>query len=277
MKLLGTIFTLLAGSYGVWLLSNTYPEITAKILHIVDSGFDTLEAQFDANQIMEMRRKELLKNDRYRYLEPTLEFYPYLLMEVKYTSSEKKTQETVILWDLTDGEMVLDTKNWDKTHGFGDCIAAGTTTHEFKILNTLAKKEIALDKEALSKALNMETKFLELSLDSCLRKNLIVQMGNSYKLHFEKPKFRTIPQTQIDNSLGTKSCKDGFRLRCHFSKTQIERAAKSAFGQNFVIRKITDVYLPVYTIVVQSPDGSLHTSRWNGLNSKKFSRSTLID
>ena len=47
--------------------------------------------------------------------------------EVKYTTSDDKTHESIMLWDLTDGEMVINTKNWEKTHGFGDCITADAT------------------------------------------------------------------------------------------------------------------------------------------------------
>ena len=62
-----------------------------------------------------------------------------------------------------------------------------------------------------------------------------------------------------------------------FLPAQIERISRAAFGQNFAIRKMTDVYLPVHSIVVQNPDGSIHTSHWNALNGKRLSRSHFID
>ena len=62
-----------------------------------------------------------------------------------------------------------------------------------------------------------------------------------------------------------------------FTPGQIERIAKAAFGQNFAIRTMTDVYLPVHSIIVQNPDGSIHTSHWNALNGKRLSRSHFID
>jgi hypothetical protein len=37
-------------------------------------------------------------------------------------------------------DKVINTKEWDKTHGFGDCIYADTNVQEFKILSLLAKK-----------------------------------------------------------------------------------------------------------------------------------------
>jgi glycerol kinase len=132
MKIIATILALLAGGYCVWLVTNNHPEVKSKVASILDLGnFHTLEVRYNANQIMEQHRRNLLKDHRHRFLDPVLEFYPYLLMEVKYTSADDKTRESIILWDLTDGEMVVNTKNWEKTHGFGDCIAADTTPLKF--------------------------------------------------------------------------------------------------------------------------------------------------
>jgi hypothetical protein len=278
MKIIATILALLAGGYGVWMVANNHPDVKNKITSLIDAGhFHTLEVRYNASQIMEQHRSDLLKDNRHRYLDPVIEFYPYLLMEVKYTSSDDKTHESVILWDLTDGEMVINTKNWEKTHGFGDCIIADTTPQEFKVLNLLAKKGGSLDRNGLSKALNVEHEVLDGWVDSCRKKKLIIQAGNLYKLHFQNPILRTIPETHLDERLVTKSFKEAIRLGRQFSPGQIERIAKAAFGQNFAIRKMTDVYLPVHSIVVQNPDGSIHTSHWNALNGRRLSRSNFID
>lgn len=278
MKLLATILAVLVGGYGIWLATNNHPEVKTKLASIIDVGhFHTLEVRYNANQIMEQHRNNLLKDSRHRYLEPVLEFYPYLLMEVKYTSSDDKTHEGVILWDLIDGEMVINTKNWEKTHGFGDCIAADTSPQEFKVLNQLAKKGGSLDRNGLSKALNVEHEILDNWVDSCRKKKLIIQAGNIYKLHFQNPNLRTIPETRIDERLVTKSFKEAVRLSRRFSSGQVERLTRAAFGQNFAIRKMTDIYLPVHSIVVQNPDGSIHTSHWNALNGKRLSQSHFID
>jgi hypothetical protein len=278
MKIIATILAILAGGYGVWLVSHNHPDVKTKVASMLDMGnFHTLEVRYNANQIMDKHRRNLLKDSRHRFLDPVLEFYPYLMMEVKYTSPDDKTHESVILWDLIDGEMVISTKDWEKTHGFGDCILADTTPQEFKILNILAKKGGAVDRDGLSRALQVEHEVLNTWLDTLRKKKLIIQAGNHYKLHFQHPKLRTIPETKLDERLVTKPYKDAVRLGRHFSPGQIERTARAAFGQNFAIRKMDDVYLPVHSITVQNPDGSVHTSHWNALNGKRLSRSHLID
>lgn len=278
MKIIATILAILAGGYGIWMVAHNHPDVKSKVASLLDQGnFHTLEVRYNANQIMDKHRKHLLKDNRHRFLDPVLEFYPYLLMEVKYTSSDDKTHESIMLWDLTDGEMVINTKDWEKTHGFGDCITADATPQEFKILNLLAKKGGALDRDGLSKALHVEHEVLNAWLDSCRKKKLVVQAGNHFKLHFQHPKLRTIPETSLDERLVTKPYKDAIRLGRHFTPGQIERTARAAFGQNFAIRTMNDVYLPVHSITVQNPDGSIHTSHWNALNGKRLSRSHFID
>lgn len=271
MRFLFTLLTLGAAGYGLWWLSETKPEVKTKLEEILNTGsFNTLEVRYTASQIMDAHRKHLLKDNRYRYLEPSMKFYPYVLLEVKYTVSDKKTKEAVILWDLNDGEMVLETKNWNKTHGLGDCIQAGTDRNEFRIINILASKGGCADRQALIKALKVENEVLDAWLESCRRKQLIVQTGNRFRLHLEKPLLHMRPVTKIDDRLVTKPHKNAEKIPNHFSLSQIEKIAKAAFGNDFAIRKTVDLYLPVHCIVVQNPDGSLHPSHWNACNGKQM-------
>src|ERR1700730_12503975 len=109
MRILVIILTLGAVGYGGWWLTTTHPDIKNQVAELIDSGsFPTLEVRYTAEQIMNTHQKELLNDNRHQFLEPVLKFYPYLLLEVKYNISEDKTGEGVILWDLTDGEMVID-------------------------------------------------------------------------------------------------------------------------------------------------------------------------
>ncbi len=277
MRLVISLFSLFVAGYGIFWIAGNHPDIKTKVEEVLDVGnFHTLEIRYTSNQIMEKHRKELLKDNRHRYLDPLLEFYPYLMMEVKYTLSDNKTHESMVLWDLTDGEMVINTKEWEKTHGFGDCIYADTNVQEFKILSLLAKKGGSLDRDGLSKSLNIDQEILDSWIQSCQKKKLIVQSGNDYRLHLNAPRLRTVPETRIDEWLVTKPYKKAIRLPRQFSSAQIEKIAKAAFGQDFAIRKITYVYLPVHSIVVQNPDDSTHISHWNALNGRRLSHADLI-
>lgn len=270
MLRLFSILLMLGGlGYGAFWVQTKHPEYKAKALDIINSGsFHTLEARFTPSQLMEAHKKDLLKGDKHKFLEPSLKFFPYLLMEVKYSTATDHTGEGIILWDLTDGEMVLSTQEWDKTHGFGDCITAGTERYEFKIINLLSQRGGSIDRDGLSRSLQIESNVLDLWLESCHKKKLIVQSGNNYRLHFQQPKLHVIPETQLHDPLVTKSVKNAERIRRRFSTNQIRKIAEAAFGNDFAIRSTMDVFLPVYSLTVQNPDGSMHTSYWNALNGK---------
>ncbi len=259
---------LIAGGYWSW---NYQPKFRTKIEDLLSSAtFQTLEVRYSAESIMDAHRKELLKDNDHVFLEPSLKFVPYLLMDVKYNRSHDKTGEGVILWGLVDGEMVINTGTWEKTHGFTDCISSNATRTEFKIINALASRGGSWDRDGLSKFLNIENNILDTWVDSCRKKSLIVQNGNTYRLHLQNPKLQVIPETKLDQWLVTKPTKHALRVKKRYRSTQIENVAKAAFGNDFAIRNTREIFLPVYSIVVQNPDGSQMTSYWNALNGKRL-------
>jgi len=237
----------------------------------------TLESRYTAAQIMDTHRKTLLKTDEHRYLDPETKFHPYLMMDVKYTSPSQLTGEGIILWDMVDGEMVINEKNWEKTHGFGDCINSGIDKSEFKIINILAQKGGNIDRDTLTKSLQVENDILDAWIENCRKKKLVVQSGNGYRLHIEKPKMYVIPETKIEDRLVTKTIKHAEKLVRKFSENQIRRIAYAAFGQDFVIRSYKKVFLPICTITVENPDGSMHTSYWNTLNGQQIQQYVFFE
>ena len=278
MKFLFFLVTIIGAAVGGWWVTTRHPEVVSKVENLINKGnLHTLELRFGANQIMQTHKKELLKDNKHEFLKPSIIFYPYLLMEVKYSVSDHYTGEGVILWDLIDGEMVTNTKDWEKTHGFGDCLKTHATREEFKIINILARKLGSVDREALSKILRVENEILDTWVDSCRRKKLIVQSGNKYRLHLQRPKFNVLPETRLDNKLVTQPIKKASRLVTHFSPSQVIRMTRSAFGDDFSIRKTSLVYLPVHRIPIKNPDGSIHTSHWNALNGRLLDQARFIE
>jgi hypothetical protein len=259
------------GGFWSW---NFVPGFRNKVEDFMSAGtFQTLEVRYTAENIMETHRKELLKDNDHVFLEPSLKFVPYLMMDVKYIRNQDKTGEGMILWGLVDGEMVINTNTWEKTHGFTDCIASNASRHEFKIINALASRGGAWDRDGLSRFLNIENNILDVWIDSCRKKSLIVQNGNIFRLHLQNPKLQVIPETKVDQWLVTKSTKHAKRAKKQYRPAQIENIAKAAFGNDFAIRKTTEIFLPVYSITVQNPDGSHMTSYWNALNGKRLTAS----
>jgi hypothetical protein len=278
MRFIFTLIFLGMIGYGAWWINNSHPELKHKVLEFINTGtFHTLEARYTAKQIMDKESRLLLNDPQHRYTEPQLKFHPYLLMEVKYTNPDYTTGEGIILWDLIDGEMVIDTQNWEKTHGFADCITSKADPYEYKILTSIARHGGAADYQTLLNSLKVESNLLDNYLDRCRKKKLIVQHGNHYRIHLQNPKMNVAPSTYIAIPLVTKSCKHSERISRRYSTSQIKKAAEAAFGADFAIRNIMDVFLPVYSITVQNPDGSLHTTHWNALNGKRIMHSSLME
>lgn len=270
-----TCLIVVCSGFWAW---NYAPNFRTKVEDFFSANtFQTLEVRYSAEAIMEAHRKELLKDNTHVFLEPTLTFHPYLLMEVKYNRSYEKTGEGVILWGLVDGEMVINATTWEKTHGFRDCLASNATRQEFKIINALAGHGGACDREGLSKFLSIENNVLDTWADVCRKKSLIVQNGNIYRLHLQNPKLQVTPETKLDQNLVTKHTKHAVREKKRFRGAQVEQIARAAFGPDFAIRKTSEIFLPVYSITVQNPDGSQMTSYWNALNGTRITQPIFID
>lgn len=262
---------MLAGmAYGGWWVWNNCPEVRRLVeQNLPKQGMLTLEIRHTPEEIMNLHRTDLLKNSRYSFLDPATLFYPYLLMDVKYTVGNA-TKEGVVLWGLDDGEMVLDAQNWSKTHGFEDCIIAGATETDFRVLNALAKRSGYLDRDALLRTLRADPEVADPWIASCKEKKLIVVSGNGYRLHFASPVFETRPETLLTENLVTTPHSAAMRVAKQYTASEVEKTARAAFGQDFTIRSVKEVYLPVYSLVIQNPDGTLLTTYWNALTGKQL-------
>lgn len=251
-----------------------YFDIELPVLEQVKSYVDnseslTLEARYTPEELMESKKKELLGKEGRSFLPPSLTFYPYLLLDVKYLDG-KETKEGVILWSLVDGEMVINADTWEKSHGFHDAIEAGATKQDFRLLNALHGGNGYLSKEKLQKDLHIEMDALESLIESAQKKHLVVVKGSDVRLHFQNPKFLVTPQTKITEWLATKPFPYKQKTAKRYNKSQIEKISKAAFGDDFTIRSIKEVFLPVTTLQVQNPDGSIQTSYWNLINGKRI-------
>jgi len=237
--------------------------------YIENGDILTLEARFSPERIMDGYRQELLGNSGRTYLDPVSRYSPYLLMEVKY-HQDGKSREGTVLWGMQDGEMVLNTETWETSHGLEDCLNDGANINDFKIIHALARNKGSLTKEHLLEALNGDKDVVDSWIESARQKHLIVQKGNLMQLHFENPKIPLVPQTKIKQTLVSKSIGRAQRIPSRYSKSKIIKTAQAAFGNDFTIRTEQEVYLPVYTIEVQNPDGSIRRSDWNALTGEPF-------
>jgi hypothetical protein len=250
---------------------NSKEHIAGFVQQYVENGeFTTLKARYTPEQIMEINRKDLLVDSQHSYQDSGLKFHPYVLMEIKYTQPDKKTREGIMLWSLVDGEMVINTDSWEKTHGFEDAINAGATRNDFKLMHALSKTRGSSSFEQLQKELRIEKETLDSWIESATSKHLVVQKGNEVQLHFQDPKLSVQPETKMTDWLVKKPYNHAQRLSSQYSIAQIQKVAKAAYGDDFTVRSSNEVFLPVYSIEILNPDGSTFTSYWNALTGQRM-------
>jgi hypothetical protein len=230
----------------------------------------TLEAKFSPEQIIRAQAKKLIADDKHTLLEPELRFYPYLLMDVKFTTPDKKTKEGILLWGMNDGEIVLNTDTWETTHGYTDCIESRANRNDYKLVQALETSGGNSTREALLDKLHVEPDVLDGWVNNAIQKHLIVQQGSTYYLHLQNPKVCVQPQTKISQPLVSKNYTHAHKVAKRYSKSEIEKSANAAFGSDFTVRSTKEIFLPVYTIEVANPDGSVLTTYWNSLNGQRI-------
>lgn len=253
---------------GVWAWNNT------QLFQYIQNGeILTFEAKFTPEEVLELHNKDILGAAHQRELRETkLKFYPYLLLEVKYPSANKTSSEGVQFWSLVDGEMVLNTKTWEKTHGFEDAINANASPEDVKVMQALAKNRIGMTLDQLQKALHVDGDQVSSWVESAREKHLVVQFGKEINLHFQNPKIPLTPHTEMSESIVTQPYAETTKVTRNYSRSQIERMARAAFGHDFTIRSVKEVFLPVYSIETVNPDGSVFTSFWNAINGNRISK-----
>lgn len=254
----------------LWLYTTDGSYSVEKYVH--NGDLVTLETRYSAEELMEKHKDELIGNSGRTFQEPSVQFHPYLLLNVKYCDKNHKTKQSVLIWSQMDGEMVLNTETWEQTRGFAEAINAGATPLEFSLLNSLAESRGFLTKERLQKDLSLDPEPLLALLESLKSKQLIVVKGNEVSLHFENPKFNVPPQTKLTAALVTKPYRDGKKLSAKYGRSKIEKIAKAAFGTDFTILDSEEIYLPVLRISMQNSDGSLLITDWNAITGSKIQR-----
>lgn len=251
------------GGLFLWRASEPYRD--SAMYYAANGEFLTLESRYTAEEIMRAERLLLLPTEKYSYKSVTEKFYPYLLMEVKYTVPPNKTRDGVILWSMIDGEMVLDTHDWRKTHGLKDALNADATRDDFRLMLTLSHFRGLLPKSRLQKEMKLDEEGLNKVLASATRKHLVVDRGNEVQLHFQNPVLDVHPSSKINQWLVSKSYQSGQLVQKKYTSRQIERCAEALFGDNFAIRSSREVFLPCWRVEVLNPDESILTTYWNAI------------
>lgn len=227
------------------------------------------EPKLTAEQIMNQKRPELLKNSSHTYHKASLMLAPYVLMETKFVDEKNRSREGWLLWSEVDGEIVFDTDTWMTTHGYRDALQSGAEEGDYLLMHALIKRKGSASRELLRRDLRMEKEPFDKRLKSAQNKNLITLFGDTVGLHVQNPKISSVPSSLINHPLVLREVELATLIPRTFSETSIQKAAKASFGKSFTIRSSKEVFLPLWKIEVKKPDGSLSISHWNAVNGQR--------
>ncbi len=268
------LLALFAGiGFSAWYGMEHYDELVSyvKVGQSTQEGaILTFEAAFTPEEIMQRHEKELLKDQNHLYGKASVKFLPFLLMDVKYSKADKSTEEAKLIWNLENGEMVLDTQTFDTTHGFEDCINAKALDDDFRILYALHRHGGKATKDVLARELGMDQAVLLDRLEGLRKKHLVAVKLDTVRIHLESPLLQVQPQTKIYHYFVTKTVSGQSQIAPRYSKEQIKKTAKACFGADFAIRSEHMLFVPIFQISVQNPDGSTLKTYWNGITGKKI-------
>ena len=231
----------------------------------------TFELACMPESIMQKHQKELLRTSEHSFGKAYVTFSPLLLMHIKYAQEGRQTIEATSIWDLMTAEMILDTHTFETTHGFEDCINSQATDDDFRILHALSKHNGSRNSEQLAQELGMDRDILSQRLELLRKKHLIVQKLDTIQLHFQSPLLKVSPKTNLTLPVVSKVIASSAQINRRYSREQVQKLAKAAFGNDFAIRSTQEVFLPIVVIEVQNPDSSILKTYWNGITGKRLS------
>lgn len=276
MKRLFVIIFLCAAAVGGWYLWQQQGSIELPLKNVnipffeQESSILTFEALTTADEIMQKNQKSLLKDANHTFGAATVQFLPFLLLDVKYTKEDKKTEEGRLLWSLENGELVLDTATFESTCGFSDFIRAKAKDEDFRILMILMRHGGSATKDAIIEESGIDPDFVFQRLDALRARHLIAVSGETVRIHLSNPHFKVHPVTKISHHIVTKKVSSATKLPQQFSRGDILHVARAAFGADFAIRSETLIYVPIFLIEVKNPDGSVYKTFWNGITGKEL-------
>ncbi|AHK63724.1 hypothetical protein BOKEGFJH_00848 [Chlamydia avium] len=238
------------------------------------SGFERLrvfERKFSAEQILNYFPEHV---DGKVAIELT--FVPHTLMSVRFSQEDpvKKTmisKEGKILWNLSNGEMVLNTGTWSCSKGLRECLLLKAGRHDVSVMQALANLGGAASKESLSRALSMKNMRADKVIKSCQKKKLIFSTGSQIGSHFQQLQPIQGCTTEIPSPpVWLKKPRGVTLISPQFSEDRVCNLVEMIFGDNFLILSKDIVYVPIYKVLITATDNSERIEYINAVTGKPF-------
>ncbi len=236
-----------------------------------EESITCFEATIIPEDLQKKSAKTLLKNEKYSWGESHFIYLPCLLVDAKYSQEQQRsTQSGKMLWDLSAGELILDTNTFAKTAGFEDCLSSKVNAEDFRILNLLAKHQGSVSKDIVLRELGYDDDLAFQRIQDLRKKKLIATSNDTLRIHVENPLFRVEPKSNITLPFVTREVLRGQLIPTRFNQHELIDMIKVAFGSDLGIRSTKIVFLPIIQLKILNPDGSKRTTHWNAITGKEI-------
>lgn len=240
----------------------------------IDKAFDdtieTFETVISPDDLL-AKQGRLLSTKQHTFGPVALLFSPHLLIQGKYSPDGRSSHPASMLWDLTDGELVLDTNSFDHTQGFADCLSSQVNADDFRILHLLTRGGPS-SKESIIHDLGIDDAIVCDRLESLRRRHLIIINNDIVRIHVESPLLKIDPITSVTRPFVHRQVPNrGSLMSTRYSRQELESLVKAAFGPDLAIRSSRLIYVPIYEVTVNNPDGSIRKTYWNAVSSQNVS------
>jgi len=166
--------------------------------------------------------------------------------------------------------MLLDTETFEMTNGFKEFISAQLDAWDFRLIHILMQHIDGLPQEELAEKAGLTPERAFEKIDSLKKKQLLVKKNESIRLHFASPLIKAKPETRFSQQLVTKIISSEHILPAQYRDVQLEKIARAAFTNDFVIRSKQHIFLPVIRLQVENPDSSMRSVYFNGVTGQKM-------
>ena len=89
------------------------------------------------------------------------------------------------------------------------------------------------------------------------------------RIHVESPLIKLEPATLITRPFVQRTILFKSLLTGQHTIADIESLVQAAFGSDLAIRSTRLVYIPIYEVQVNNPDGSIRKTLWNAISGKE--------
>lgn len=262
-RIFGMLFLASVGIGGFWAYQHIEAFKTLALPSDHDETIETFETVCLADEIL-AKQTRLLPSKHHSFGPVTLFFSPHLLIQGKYSIDNRSSQSASMLWDLTDGELVLDTNGFEHTQGFADCLTSQPNADDFRILHILSKKG-PLSKETVIHEFGGDDVAVCERIEGLRKRHMVIVSNDIVRLHVESPLLKVDPVTVITKPFVHRHTVRSALIEPKYSRQDLESLVKAAFGPNLAIRTCRMIYIPTYEIVVNNPDGSVRKTYWNAV------------